>query len=93
MTPDIETGIKSYRADAEYQNSENNAATKVHFELVHVNNQKGLSLLIDCDYFSQSTTQKEDVNTVADMLHANSSNFINNAITKRLSRAMEPVEI
>lgn len=93
MTPDIETGIKSYRADAEYQNPENNAATKVHFELVHVNNQKGLSLLIDCDYFSQSTIQKEGVNTVADMLHANSSNFINNAITECLSRAMEPVEI
>ena len=93
MTPDIETGIKSYRADAEYQNPENNAATKVHFELVHVNNQKELSLLIDCDYYSQSTTQKEGVNTVADMLHANSSNFINNAITERLSSAMEPVEI
>ena len=93
MTSDIETGIKSYRADAEYQIPENNAATKVHFELVHVNNQKELSLLIDCDYYSQSTIQKESVNTVADMLHASSSNFINNAITERLSSAMEPVEI
>lgn len=93
MTPDIETGIRSYRADAEYQNPESDAATKVHFELVHVNNQKELSLLIDCDYYSQTITQKDGVNTVADMLHMNSSSFISNAITERLSNAMEPVEI
>ena len=93
MTPDVETGIKSYRADAEYQNLENKASTKVHFELVHVNNQKELSLLIDCDYFTQEITQTEGVNTVADMLHMNSSTFISSAITERLSEAMEPVEI
>lgn len=93
MTPDVETGIRSYRADAEYQNSENNASTKVHFELVHVNNQKELSLLIDCDYFTQEITQTNGVNIVADMLHLNSSNFISSAITERLSEAMEPVEI
>lgn len=93
MTPDIETGIKSYRANAEYQNSGSDIATKVHFELVHVNNQKELSLLIDCDYFSQSITQKEDVNTVANLLHTTSSNFIYNAITDRLNDAMHPVDI
>lgn len=93
ITPDIETGIKSYRAEAEYQNPNNEATTNVHVELVHVNNRKELSLLIDCDYYLPSVTQKEEVMNVAEMLHMNSSNFINNAITERLSKAMEPVEI
>ena len=93
ITPEIESGVKYYSSDAEYQNPTDNTATKVHFELVHANNQKELSLLIDCDYYLQSVVENDKVNIMADKLHKNSSDFINNAITEKLSSAMEPVEI
>lgn len=93
MTPEIENGVRSYVAEAEYVIPGNDALAKVHFELVHINNRKELSLLIDCDYFTQSVTQKQDMCAVAEMLHGNSSSFISKAITEKLHEAMEPVEI
>lgn len=93
MTPEIETGIKSFVSEAEYGNPDGKTITKAHFELVHINENVELSLLIDTDYFSFDITQKADVFNVAELLHENSSNFIGKAITKRLSDAMEPVEI
>lgn len=93
MTPDIEEGVKSFRVEAEYKIPENEALTKTHFELVHINNRRETSLLIDCDYFTNNVTSKDEMCSVADMLHQNSSSFISKAITKRLSDAMDPVEI
>ena len=93
MTPDIEEGVKSFRVEAEYKIPENEALTETHFELVHINNRRETSLLIDCDYFTNNVTSKDAMCSVADMLHQNSSSFISKAITKRLSDAMDPVEI
>ena len=93
MTDEIESGVNSYVSEAEYKVPGSDAFTKVHFELVHINNSSETSLLIDCDYFASKTTPKEQVQKIAGTLHTNSSNFIGKAITQLLSNAMEPEKI
>ncbi len=93
VTPEIESGVKSYSCEVEYGSEDDNAHTKSHFELVNVNNRPEVSLLIDCDYFVQEHIEKEQVFQIAELLHHKSSKFISSAITKKLHDVMEPVEI
>ncbi len=93
VTPEIEDGVQSFLSEAEYKNTDGKSFTKTHFELVHINDNPELSLLIDCDYFTSEMTNREELMSIANILHMNSSNFIGKAITEELSNAMEPVEI
>lgn len=93
VTPEIESGVKSYSCEVEYGSEDDNALTKSHFELVNVNNGPEVSLLIDCDYFVQDHIEKDQMLQIAELLHDKSSRFISSAITKKLHDAMDPVEI
>ena len=90
---EIEDGARSYLSESEYANSDGKTFTKVHFELVHVNDSPETSFLIDTDYFISETVSKEDIITLSELLHFNSSNFIGSSITPVLSAAMEPVDL
>lgn len=93
MTSEIEDGVTSFLAESEYSNPDEISKTKVHIELVHINDNPENSMLIDCDYFTQNITQKSEVERITNLLHDNSSAFIRNAITPVLNNAMEPEEI
>lgn len=93
ISTEIEDGIRSFVSEVEYQVPSSKALTKAHFELVHINNRAEISFLLDCDYFIQDVTKKEDMHDVVDVLHSASSHFISSAITEKLSEAMDPVEI
>ena len=93
ITPEIEDGIQSFVSSAEYKNSDGCSLTRTHIELVHVDNDPELSLLMDCDYFTNIIIEKDAMLNIANRLHQYSSNFINNAITDILNEAMEPMPI
>lgn len=93
ISSDFEDGIHTFKTIAEYENPKDKTYIKTHFELVHINNRRELSFLIDCDYFAQSITNKDKVYDIANDLHTNSSHFISSAFTEKLHQAMEPIEI
>lgn len=93
VTQEIENGIKSYFSEMEYETKEEQVLSKAHFELVHINNQRELSLLIDCDYYILEITNLNEMKSKAEKLHTASSQFIQTAIMPVLHQAMQPVEI
>lgn len=82
-----------YMVETEHHNAIDEYIQKSHIEFVHVNDAKEVSLLIDCDYFTNEMTQLADLWIKSEKLHDNSSNFIDNAITELLKESMDPVEI
>lgn len=93
ITPGIEENVQTFLSTAEYKNPDEKSFTRVRIELVHVNENKELSLLLDSDYFTTEITQQDSVLSVAETLHTNSSTFIESAIMPDLRNAMEPTEI
>lgn len=93
VTKEYEKGIKSYVSETEYETAVENVLSKAHFEFVHINDQKELSLLIDCDYYQLDIIKLEERNNASEKLHLASSHFMQTAITEDLSKAMDPVEI
>lgn len=90
VTKDREEGTTAYLTETEHHNLIDEYVQKSHIEFVHVNDAKEVSLLIDCDYFTNETTQLIDLWMKSEKLHDNSSNYIDNAITELLKEAMEP---
>ena len=93
VTPEREEGTTSYLVETEHHNALDEYTQKSHIEFVHVNDAKEVSLLIDCDYFTNEMTQLGDLWIKSEKLHDNSSNYIDNAITELLKESMDPVEI
>ena len=93
MTPEHESGTKSFKSQIDYTTDYINILSRAHFELVTVNDNKDLSFLIDCDYYSMEMTKLADMKDVAENLHNASTNVFRNSISEKLRVAMEPTEI
>lgn len=93
VTPDREEGTSSFISESEYAEVGSEYIQKSHIEFVHVNDSKEISLLIDCDYFTNRETMLSETWVKAECLHKNSNSFIANAITEILNDAMEPETI
>ena len=94
ISPENEDGVKSYVSEIVYSTRIEDVLSRNHVELVHINNQKEVSLLLDCDYFIQGKTiGKEGVPECMEKLHDASHHFIDNAITDELYTIMKPIAI
>ncbi len=93
ITPDDEKGTKSYLSISEYKSEDKEYMQRKRIEFVHVNNENDLSLMTDCDYFTNIITETKDVEIKVNKLHDNSVNFIQHAIQNVLREAMQPESI
>ena len=85
----------NFSVHTETKDPESNISTSKNFSLVQIQNdqEKESALLLDCDYYISDVISRDNFFKLSDDLHTESTFFIQNAITDRLSTAMEPEEI
>jgi uncharacterized protein (TIGR04255 family) len=78
---------------AESKNTDGESSTIYKFELGQLKSTGEKVFLIDCDYYIAKEIDITRYLESADLLHDCSSNFIQSAITEKLSKAMVPQNI
>lgn len=88
-----ETKIKSFNMNEEYRLDEDSCFMRVQTGLANVNQSTDISFVLDCDLYKIGMTKLDDVEKVENLLHDNSTRFIQNAIKEELHNAMEPEDL
>ena len=79
-------------SEIEYKISED-ISTRIRVGLVHVNNRKEISLLLDSDSFSTQVYDICSYSDVVEKLHNRAGRFLSSSIKEQLHEALEPTPI